>query len=189
MTKQCTCKAEHWQPHADTCPAKIERPLLTLENIRSGVVPSDAVAVGFLLGELDRLTRKRDEYKVWWMRDSKNLGTALNELTSEQATNEQQRAQIAQLNERLEVQKGVIANHIEAEREGPASLVGALQNVVHTDPGPVRAAMAVRAVEPTAPVVCRQCGSTDTMPWPTSIRMQDLPAAHESGPDDPPTRY
>ena len=25
MTKQCTCKAEHWQPHADACPAKVER--------------------------------------------------------------------------------------------------------------------------------------------------------------------
>jgi hypothetical protein len=29
--------------------------LLTLENIRSGAVPSDAVAVGFLLGEVDIL--------------------------------------------------------------------------------------------------------------------------------------
>lgn len=32
-------------------------PLLTLENIRSGAVPSDAVAVGFLLGEIERLKR------------------------------------------------------------------------------------------------------------------------------------
>lgn len=51
----CTCKAEHWQPHADTCPAKVDRPLLTLQNIRSGTVPSDAHAVGFLLGEIERL--------------------------------------------------------------------------------------------------------------------------------------
>lgn len=29
--------------------------LLTLENIRSGDVPSDAIAVGFLLGEIERL--------------------------------------------------------------------------------------------------------------------------------------
>lgn len=52
---QCTCKAEHWQPHAEGCPAKVERPPLTLENIRSGAVPSDAVAVGYLLGEIERL--------------------------------------------------------------------------------------------------------------------------------------
>lgn len=32
--------------------------LLTLENIRSGDVPSDAVAVGFLLGEIEKLNRK-----------------------------------------------------------------------------------------------------------------------------------
>lgn len=55
MTNSCTCKAEHWQPHADTCPANVDRPLLTLENIRSGTVPSDAHAVGFLLGEIERL--------------------------------------------------------------------------------------------------------------------------------------
>lgn len=30
---------------------------LTLENIRSGAFPSDAHAVGFLLGEIERLTR------------------------------------------------------------------------------------------------------------------------------------
>lgn len=30
-------------------------PLLTLENIRSGAAPSDAVAVGYLLGEIERL--------------------------------------------------------------------------------------------------------------------------------------
>jgi hypothetical protein len=33
--------------------------LLTLENIRSGAVPSDAVAVGFLLGEIERLAKER----------------------------------------------------------------------------------------------------------------------------------
>lgn len=55
MTNPCTCKAEHWQPHADACPAKVQRPILTLENIRSGAVPSDAHAVGFLLGEIERL--------------------------------------------------------------------------------------------------------------------------------------
>ena len=31
--------------------------LLTLENIRSGDVPSDAVAVGFLLGEIEKLQK------------------------------------------------------------------------------------------------------------------------------------
>lgn len=35
--------------------AEVKNPLLTLENIRSGAFPSDAVAVGFLLGEIDRL--------------------------------------------------------------------------------------------------------------------------------------
>lgn len=55
MTNTCTCKAEHWQPHAVDCPAYTPKPLLTLENIHSGAVPSDAVAVGFLLGEIERL--------------------------------------------------------------------------------------------------------------------------------------
>jgi hypothetical protein len=36
-------------------------------------------------------------------------------------------------------------------RTGPADLVGALQDVVHTDPGPVRAAAAVKSIE------CPQC--------------------------------
>jgi hypothetical protein len=57
--------------------------LLTLENIRSGAVPSDAVAVGFLLGEIERL------------------------------------------DERLETQKGVIANHIENEHRSHEPGVGA----------------------------------------------------------------
>lgn len=35
--------------------------LLTLENIRSGAVPSDAVAVGFLLGEIERLRAALNE--------------------------------------------------------------------------------------------------------------------------------
>ena len=35
-------------------------PLLTLESIRSGAFPSDAHAVGFLLGEIERLERAND---------------------------------------------------------------------------------------------------------------------------------
>ncbi len=54
-TETCTCKAEHWQPHAESCPAYKPKPLLTIENIRSGVVPADAVAAGFLLGQVERL--------------------------------------------------------------------------------------------------------------------------------------
>jgi len=55
MTGECTCNREHWQPHAESCPAYKPRPLLTIENIRSGAFPSDAHAVGFLLGEVDIL--------------------------------------------------------------------------------------------------------------------------------------
>ncbi len=55
MNKKCDCKAEHWQPHAESCPAYTPKPLLTLENIRSGAVPSDSIAVGFLLAEIERL--------------------------------------------------------------------------------------------------------------------------------------
>jgi hypothetical protein len=74
MTGECTCNREHWQPHAESCPAYKPKPLLTVENIRSGAVPSDAHAVGFLLGEIEKL------------------------------------------DERLETQKGVIANYVEGER-------------------------------------------------------------------------
>lgn len=40
---------------------------------------------------------------------------------------------------------------------GPAALVGALQDVVHTDPGPVRAAKAVRAHEPGGDLAACEC--------------------------------
>jgi hypothetical protein len=42
-----------------TDPHILTKKLLTLENIRSGAVPSDAVAVGFLLGEIERLAKER----------------------------------------------------------------------------------------------------------------------------------
>lgn len=64
MTNPCTCKAEHWQPHADSCPAYKPKPLLTVENIRSGAVPADAVAAGFLLGENERLKARLTECEM-----------------------------------------------------------------------------------------------------------------------------
>jgi hypothetical protein len=42
----------------------------------------------------------------------------------------------------------VVELRLADEPEGPASLVGALQDVVHTDPGGVRAGRSVRQVEP-----------------------------------------
>lgn len=47
------------------------------------------------------LTRERDEYKIWWERDSTSLGKALNELRFLRAVNEDSRAQIERLKEIL----------------------------------------------------------------------------------------
>lgn len=67
MTNSCTCKAEHWQNHVESCPAYKPRPLLTVENIRSGAIPADAFVAGFLLGEIERL-RKREGQLMEFLR-------------------------------------------------------------------------------------------------------------------------
>jgi len=48
----------------------------------------------WLQQEIERLTRERDEYKVWWERDSTSLGKALNEVSSLRASNEQLHAAV-----------------------------------------------------------------------------------------------
>jgi hypothetical protein len=48
MTNPCTCKAEHWQPHAEGCPAKVER--MTKKDVLDS--PLD---VGLMVIEIERL--------------------------------------------------------------------------------------------------------------------------------------
>lgn len=51
------------------------------------------------------LTRERDEFKIWWTRDSKSLGVALNDLSLELACKQDLQAQVRGLRGQLEALK------------------------------------------------------------------------------------
>jgi hypothetical protein len=51
--------------------------------------------------EIEQLTRERNDYKVWWERDSTSLGKALNEVSSLRASNEQLRGNLSLAEEGL----------------------------------------------------------------------------------------
>lgn len=55
-------------------------------------------------GEIERLTQERDEYKAWWERDSKNLGTALNDLSLERACKQDLQAQVKWQSKEIDAQ-------------------------------------------------------------------------------------
>ena len=48
------------------------------------------------------LIRERDDYKIWWIRDSKGLGAALNDLSLERACKQDLQAQVKRLRGALE---------------------------------------------------------------------------------------
>jgi hypothetical protein len=161
---------------------------LTLENIRSGAFPSDAHAVGFLLGEIERL----QTLLIRVLEDgepSQDLLQEIDEAVTEsahepipcarcaavdartQAIEQLPRAERRLPNDDVHTQLhkcehcgattsidcvsdfqliqyicGMCGKETRAHelRASPANLVGALQDVVHTDPGPVRAGRAAR---------------------------------------------
>jgi hypothetical protein len=59
------------------------------------------------------LTRERDEYKIWWTRDSKSLGTALNDLSMERSCKQDLQAQVSQLRGNLSLAEEGLAAAVE----------------------------------------------------------------------------
>lgn len=54
------------------------------------------------------LIRERDDYKIWWIRDSKGLGAALNDLSLERACKQDLQAQLRGLQRALDEAAEVI---------------------------------------------------------------------------------
>jgi regulator of replication initiation timing len=104
MTNPCTCKAEHWQPHADTCPAKQFHPQCI--HIPDGSV----VISGEVFDHFCGFARQQKAYDEAIEQLRGNLSLAEDGLAN-------YALEVEQLKDRLATQKGVIANHVEGERE------------------------------------------------------------------------
>jgi hypothetical protein len=69
---------------------------------KGGVIPIHDMTIVEAADEIERMTRERDEYKVWWERDSNGLGKTLNDLSLERACKQDFRAQARRLRAMLE---------------------------------------------------------------------------------------
>jgi len=69
----CTCKAEHWQPHADACPAKVERMTKDLcmvcEGLCCGEIPRLNAEIARLRSALKVANNNHEHFeREWYLR-------------------------------------------------------------------------------------------------------------------------